>query len=250
MNSLYSLSVMLLLFAVIASSPIHASEKNRSKFSLAVHFGINKPQAELKLGDFNEVFFDEDFSRGYALSNTGFGIGLKAVYGPGNFPVNLVAAVSTNHFSGSKTITYRLLPDMPESHINLSLNGQIVELSAGVQYLLFPSWPVKPFIGSGVALNFISGESKVRGSSGKKIESTTRAGIYLAAGIQYNISAKVFGEFYAGYHWANLFGKEYQTPGQNSDELPLNDGKNPNDSADISREINFLNFFVGFGIRI
>lgn len=249
MNSLSPPSVIF-IFVAILSSALIAGEKPPSKFSLVFSAALNKPLNELKSGNFDRVFLVEDFSGGYAMSNLGFGFGLKAVYDPRSMPFNLIGAISTNHFSNSETITFRLLPDMPESRIDLSLNGQIIEFAAGIQYLPFSDWRLSPYIGAAAGLNFISGQAESDGHAGVKLARATRIGLFTSGGLQFNVSRVIFGDIFLTYHWANLFGKDFETLLLSGDELPLNDGPNPNDPGDTSRKINFFNINLGLGIRL
>lgn len=129
----------------------------------------------------------------------------------------------------------------------------IRSLSAGVEYTYGERQDIcNLFARLGVNFNLIDGEVKYLGQL-TKVNPAFRAGFESEFGGRFNIpSTPLSVELSIEYVNANLIGKSYtafsERPPQTLDNRELNDGKNPNNSQDVNKNIIFITLRGGIKI--
>jgi len=218
--------------------------------AVSIGGGVLIPQAELKSGSFEWLLFTSN-PKGYVLSNPGYIIGGKIKFDFPTLPVTLVGLISYSALSTDTTITIFSPIHTPEkSTINLS--GKIITVGAGFEYGLFQRSPVKPYVGSEISLNILSGNVANLPfgiSRNIEIKSAWRFGAGAGLGCQIEIPSLPFAvEVEAKYRLANLLGKDYNIPiFVDAMTRHLNDGKDPQNQT---RSINYISIDVGFSFAL
>jgi hypothetical protein len=138
----------------------------------------------------------------------------------------------------------------------------------GLQYIFFPKKPVMPFVGLELDYNYLWGyyiqtpNTAVGPNPGDQetfsINSTSRLGIGAEAGFDYRISQNLGFVFGTRFKFANLLGKKseytqpaYINPGsRNKINLLDQASTDLNTNLDKSRNITYLEFYLGFTLFI
>ena len=216
--------------------------------------GLLIPQSTDLKGKFSD-------SHNFPLSKTSYNVGGKLRYNIAPLPINIVGLLSYNSLTDNSDLTIVGGPNGPVT-TNYTFSFSILSAGVGIEYSidLFPIF--KPYLGSDLVSNIISGS----GGDSKhyfpdaKMNSTTRFGINFEAGVLMELpSLPISFDIGLKYCLANAIGKKFTSVSYPSDGygwLPqnavyyLNDAKNPNDSYDHDRSIDFVTINIGIVFKI
>jgi hypothetical protein len=195
----------------------------------------------------------------YPLSKTGFDVHGKIRLGLPVLPFTIVGFVSYNALSDDAVLPVATTSGTVNSKYTQSLH--IISTGVGVEYCLLPTPIVKPYVSATAVMNFIGGNASYDNDiiAESKMNSTSRLGLDLGVGTSINVPAFPFSvDIEAKYRFANLSGKDFgSSNGANgfggipqTTSYDLNDDKNPNDSKDYARSINYFTITLGLNFNI
>jgi hypothetical protein len=215
--------------------------------------GLLSPQSSNIKGDIYSVY-------DYPLSKSSYLLGGKLRVGLMALPISFTGNLSYNYLSDNATIPVTTNGGVVNSIFTSSLS--ILTVGIGAEYTLFPTPIVKPYASGNLSMNLISGSAKYDNDiiPESKLNSTDRIGI--AVGIGTLIEVPVFPisfDVEAKYNFANVIGKTFDSKGYSysgfggipqTATYNLNDAKNPTDSKDHDRSINYLTLLVSINFKI
>lgn len=242
-----------LIIVLLAIVPLSLFGQMPISISGSLGGGILSPQSSNIKGNIYSVY-------DYPLSNTGYLFGAKLRVGLLAMPISFTGTLSYNSLSDEATIPVTTGSGVVNSKYTPSLS--ILTIGVGAEYSLFPAPVIKPYASANVAMNIITGASKYENNiiPESKMNSTNRIGIALGVGSLIEVPLfPVSFDIEAKYNFANLSGKEFNNNGLSyngfggipqTTSYNLNDGKNPNDSKDHDRSINYLTVMLSVNFKI
>jgi hypothetical protein len=242
--------ISVLFFLLIFSAPT-AFAQLPLHITASLGGGLLLPESSNLKGNFSDA-------HNYPLSKTSYTLGIQ-----------LRTNLSTMPISFTTRFSYNSLFDNYESDglfgldpikIKYMYSLSIISAGVGVEYYLFPTPILKPYISGSLTLNFLSGNARYENDiiPESQLNTTNRAGMDLGLGALLDFpSLPISFDLQANYCFANLVGKQFNnsTNGvpldvyvngvrQNS-KYNLNDAKDPNDANDHNRSINYITFTIG-----
>jgi len=222
-------SKVLLIVSIIFLS-LNQISISQPKSILSFYGGFSAPLPQLsgQLGSSQVVAYQENYGM-----QTGLNVGLEFKYAfgkKGNF--RGVMGYMGNFFINWTEVFTLGLVDVDRPTI------EIGTWNIGGEYAFSPKEKLNPFVGAGLTINFIGGQS---------IESATRYGFQLGFGADIAVSNYVGFQGGIKYNLANLIGKDSDTSKFTTRrEIPLNDGEYYYRGQHIgAKNISFLQMYLG-----
>ncbi len=245
-------SAFLLFFAGLVS----AQEKPTGVWSVAISSGFNYSVSSSMHGDigqYEEALKSVTTSAQYpfALNRSfGGGLGANAEYRFAKSPLSLYVGAYGSSFNAGNGF---------RNSSGGRFTMTILSLAAGIEYTFGQTYQTWNFYGRiGIVPTTINTSNRTGNGNRFSFDSLrinateARTGLEIEVGERYHFHRLPFGiEASVNYTNANLIGKSYSAPvyqtgffgrGQNGS---INDGKNPNDTSDNPRTIDYLSLRVG-----
>ena len=215
-----SITPVLLGAAVMMPSAVHSQGV---KLQAGAGLGYAVP-----MGDYGGTTVDYYAGTSYGLSG-GMNFHAKGRVGAAGF--QLGAEIGYSMFSNKGDAE-------ASGQGKVDVSQKVISVKLGPEYMInIPAVPVKPYLGAGLALNIISGETKFSGvssvpSGSYDVASVTRFGLCIGGGVVYKTGPLMSLDLSVSYNMMNLIGKKYEmldpvNPPRIDAYLNLNDDNDP-----------------------
>lgn len=196
----------------------------------------------------------------YPLSKISFALSGKLRVSTSALPVRVVGSVSHNSLFDSAILPVATSSGTVNEKFTYAVS--ITAITLGVEYSFLSTPVLEPYASLAASLNFISGNAKYENNviPESKMNSTSRTGLDLGIGSSLEAPFLPFSlDVEVKYRLGNIFGKAYDTSGPplpgfgglpQTSTYSLNDSRNPNDSQDEARSINYFVILIGVNITI
>lgn len=231
---------------------------------LAVLFAVNSVSAQprlvihvtggysLPLPDFKGDILDSaDRVNTYGMKQ-GFNFGADGkYYVDKKRSIGITLSLAYSLFNNSEDITFGTTTYTYKPKINVFTAG------LGVEYAFLPSakYKVNPFIGVEFTGNFFSGKFEYEPADTNypavDLKSEARFGLGIGAGLDIKLSKNIGVVIGGKYHLANLIGKDYDSTGITTTEVPLNDKEHTIGGVTIeAKNISWVQFYAGISFYL